>query len=93
MPQINVSAAIRHVQQTALERIRRLSCAGLDVAGFLDEVNPIVCQAVPNGTETIESPFWYTVDPASHLVTSIYGTGCDLDPSGYMRWNCSPATS
>lgn len=86
MPQINFSVAIRHVQQTALERIRRLSGAGLDVAGFLDEVNPIVCQVVPNGTETIESPFWYTVDPASHLVTSIYGKGCDLDPSEYMRW-------
>ncbi len=86
MPQVSISASTRHIQQTALERIRRLSRAGLDVAGFLDGVNPIVCQVVPNGTETIATPFWYTVDPASHLVTSIYGQGCDLDPGEYMQW-------
>jgi len=56
------------------------------VTGFLNEVNPIVCQLIPNGTETIESPFWFTLDPESHLVTSIYGQGCDVDPSDYMRW-------
>ena len=86
MSQVSVSPAKRHAQQTALERIRRLSCAGLDVAGFLNEVNPIMCQLVPNGTETIDSPFWFTLDPESHLVTSIYGQGCDVDPSDYMRW-------
>ena len=57
------------------------------MAGFLDAVNPIICQVVPNGTETIETPFWYTVDPAvTRLVTSIYGQGCDLDPVEYMQW-------
>jgi len=86
LPQVSVSPARRHAQQTALEHIRRLSCAGLNVAGFLNEVNPIVCQLVPNGTETIDSPFWFTLDPESHLVTSIYGQGCDVDPSDYMRW-------
>ena len=86
MPQVRVSAAGRHAEQTALARIRRGSCAGLDVAGFLNEVNPIVGQLVSNGTETIDSPFWFTLDPESHLVTSIYGQGCDLDPGDYMRW-------
>lgn len=86
MPQIRVSAAGRHAEQTALARIRQASCAGLDVAGFVDEVNPIVGRLVGNGTETIDSPFWYTLDPESHLVTSIYGRGCDVDPGDYMRW-------
>lgn len=70
----------------ALARIRRLSCAGLDVAGYLNEINPIVNRLVPNGTETIDSPFWFTLDPESELVTCIYGEGCDVDPGDYMRW-------
>ena len=41
---------------------------------------------VPHGTETIDSPFWYTLDPESHIVTSIYGQGCEMDPGDYMRW-------
>ena len=86
MPQIRVTAAGRHAEQTALERIRRSACAGLDVAGFLNEVNPIVNKMVSNGTATIHNPFWYTLDPESHLVTSIYGEGCDVDPGDYMRW-------
>ena len=86
MPQVRVSAAGRHAEQTALARIRGLSCAGLDVAGFLNEVNPIVNKLVGNGTETIHSPFWFTLDPESQLVTSIYGEGCDVDPGDYMRW-------
>lgn len=86
MPQIRVSATRRHAQQTALARIQRWSCAGLDVADFLNEVNPIVGGVVSNGTDTIESPFWFTLDPESHLVTSIYGQGCDIEPSDYMRW-------
>jgi len=86
MPQVTTSAVARHAQQTALERLRRLSCAGLDVANFLNEVNPIVSQVVPNGTETIDAPWWYTLDPESHLVTSIYGQGCDVDAADYLRW-------
>ena len=86
MPRVQVSATRRHAEQTALARIRRASCRGLDVAGFVNEVNPIVGQLVHNGTETIDSPFWFTLDPESHLVTSIYGQGCDVDPGDYMRW-------
>ena len=86
MPQLRITAAGRHAEQTALALIRRLSCAGLDVAGYLNEVNPIVNRMVRNGTATIHSPFWYTLDPESQLVTSIYGQGCDVDPGDYMRW-------
>lgn len=76
-----------HAQQAALERLRRLSSAGLDVASFLNEVNRVVCQIVPNGTHAIETPYWYTLDPDSHLVTSIYGQGCDVDAGDYMQWD------
>ncbi len=86
MPQIRITAAQRDAEQTALARIRRLSCAGLDVAGYLNQVNPILSSVVSNGTESIHSPFWYMLDPESRLITSIYGEGCDIDPSDYMRW-------
>ena len=86
MPHLNLSPTRLHAQQTALARIRQLSCAGFDVARLLHEVSGIVCRVVPNGAGAIESPFWFTVDPESHLVTSIYGQGCDVDPSDYMRW-------
>jgi DNA-binding CsgD family transcriptional regulator len=86
VPHVSLSPTMRHAQQTALKRIRRLSCAGLDVAGFLNEVNPIVTQVVPNRVGELEAPFWYTVDPESHLVTSVYGEGCELDPREYMEW-------
>lgn len=86
MPHVRVAPARRHAEQTALERIRRASCAGLDVAAFLDDVEPIVSQLVPNGTVTIRAPFWFTLDPDSHLVTSIHGQGCDVDPAEYMQW-------
>ncbi len=56
------------------------------MAGFLNKVNPIVSNVVPNRVGEIEAPFWYTVDPESHLVTSIYGEGCDMDPREYMEW-------
>ncbi|MBA3778521.1 MAG: helix-turn-helix transcriptional regulator [Chloroflexi bacterium] len=86
MPPVSLSLSMRHAQQMALERIRRLSCAGLDVAGYLDEVNPIVSHVVPNQAGEQKAPYWYTVDPASHLVTSVYGQGCDVEPSEYMKW-------
>ena len=86
MPHVSISPTTRHAQQTALERIRRSARAGRDVAGFLNDVSPTICQLVPNGTDAIEAPFWFTLDPQSHLVTSIYGEGCDVDPSEYMQW-------
>ncbi len=87
MLHLNIPWVARHAQQAALERLRRLSSAGLDVASFLNEVNRVVCQIVPNGTHAIEAPFWYPLDPDSHLVTSIYGQGCDVDAGDYMRWD------
>ena len=53
---------------------------------WLNEVNPIVTQVVPDRVGDLQAPFWFTVDPESHLVTSVYGEGCDLDPREYMEW-------
>lgn len=86
MPQVGVASTRRHAQQAALARIRQLSRAGLDVVGFLNEVTTIVSRLVPNGAGSIDSPYWFTLDPESHLVTSIYGQGCDVEPSKYMQW-------
>jgi hypothetical protein len=37
----------------------------------------------------MEQPYWYTLDPESHLITSDYGgSGCSLDTAAVMRWEC-----
>ena len=86
MPHVGYPPTVRDAQQTALERIRRLSRAGLDVAGFLNEVNPIVTEVVPNRVGDVQAPYWYTVDPESHLITSVHGQGFDLDPRECAQW-------
>jgi hypothetical protein len=93
VPHVSLSPTMRHAQQTALKRIRRLSCAGLDVAGFLNEVNPIVTQVVPNRVGELEAPFWYTVDPESHLVTSVYGRAASSTRASTWSGSCSLTTS
>lgn len=76
-----------YAKARACDRIRRLSHAGLDVARFLDEASAALAPAVPNGTDHLECPYWYTLDPESRLITSDYGgEGCDLDTSAVMRW-------
>ena len=76
-----------YAKERALDRIRRLSSAGLDVAGFLDQASAALAPAVPNGTDLMEWPYWYTLDTESRLITSDYGgEGCSLDTSAVMRW-------
>jgi DNA-binding CsgD family transcriptional regulator len=76
-----------YAKERACDRIRRLSHSGLDVARFLDEASAALTLAVPNGTDHLECPYWYTLDPESRLITSDYGgEGCDLDTSAVMRW-------
>lgn len=76
-----------YARERACDRIRRLSHAGLDVACFLDEASAALALAVPNGTDHLKFPYWYTLDPESRLITSDYGgEGCDLDTSAVMRW-------
>ena len=74
-------------KERAHDRIRRLAHANLDVAHFLDEASAAIAAAVPNGTDYMEQPYWYTLDPESHLITSDYGgSGCSLDTAAVMRW-------
>lgn len=76
-----------YTKNRAFDRIRQLSHAGLDVTSFFDEASAVLALAVPNGTDDLESPQWYTLDPESQLITSDYGgEGCDLDTNAVMRW-------
>jgi DNA-binding CsgD family transcriptional regulator len=54
--------------QRAWERITRLSGQGLDLVTFWREASLALTSAVPH----YMSPCWYTMDPASLLVTSHY---------------------
>ena len=75
-----------YAKERAHERIRSLSRAGLDVAGFLDEASAVLASAVPNESQ-LNGPYWYILDPDSRLITSDYGgEGCELDTSEVMRW-------
>ncbi len=75
------------LKERAHDRIRRLAHAGLDVAQFFDEASAAIASAVPNGTDSMDQPYWYTLDPESHLITSDYGgSGCSLDTAAVMRW-------
>ena len=76
-----------YARERAHDRIGQLSRAGLDVASFLDEASAAVASAVPNGTDHLGGPYWYTLDPETRLITSDYGgQGCELDTSDVMRW-------
>lgn len=77
-----------YVRARAHERIREVARGGLDVASFLDEASCVLASAVPNENH-LSGPYWYTLDPASRLITSDYGAeGCELDTSEVMRWEC-----
>jgi hypothetical protein len=66
-----------HAKERALERIQALSGRGLDVQSFFDEATEAHSAAVPNNGGTGINPFWYTLDPASMLITSMVGI-CDM---------------
>ncbi|MDQ3956443.1 MAG: helix-turn-helix transcriptional regulator [Actinomycetota bacterium] len=66
-----------HTKERALERIQALSGCGLDVQSFFDEATEALSAAVPNNGGTGINPFWYTLDPASMLITSMVGI-CDM---------------
>jgi hypothetical protein len=55
-----------HAKQRALERIAGLARDHLDLATFWRESTGVISRALPN----YEGPCWYTLDPASLLVTS-----------------------
>jgi DNA-binding CsgD family transcriptional regulator len=65
-------------------RIRQLARAGLHTHAFFEAAGDTVSRAVPVGGAP---PFWNTVDPSSHLITSIHFDGeCFFDLAGQLEW-------
>jgi DNA-binding CsgD family transcriptional regulator len=60
-----------YASERAVERITQAACAGLDLVGFWEETRDALAPAVPHHL----APCWYTLDPASLLVTSHYDHG------------------
>jgi DNA-binding CsgD family transcriptional regulator len=60
-----------YASERAVERITRAAGAGLDLVGFWEETREALAPAVPHHL----APCWYTLDPASLLVTSHYDHG------------------
>jgi DNA-binding CsgD family transcriptional regulator len=83
MPAIRISS---YAKQRSLERIKNLARQGLDVAGFLDEAGRALATAVPVDADTLPTPYWYTLDPASQLITSVIGPHCELNADDVMRF-------
>jgi DNA-binding CsgD family transcriptional regulator len=59
------------VKERALDRIAELSRRGRDLVTFWRECTEVLETAVPH----YDKPCWYTLDPASHLITSHYHDG------------------
>jgi DNA-binding CsgD family transcriptional regulator len=60
-----------HARERAVERIARASGRGLDLVCFWDEARDALAPAIPYHI----TPCWYTLDPASLLVTSHHDHG------------------
>ena len=74
-------------KERAVARIGELAGRGLDLVGFWDEAAEAVSSAIPH----YMAPCWFTLDPASLLVTSHYDHGQipELPP----EWNRPAAQS
>ncbi len=67
-----------YAKERARERIARLAGEGLDLVTFWSEARDALAPAVPYYL----TPCWYTLDPASLLVTSHYDHGLIPELSG-----------
>ncbi|MFI6677489.1 LuxR C-terminal-related transcriptional regulator [Kribbella sp. NPDC050470] len=65
-------------------RIRQLARAGLDTHAFFEAAGDTLSRAVPVGGAP---PFWNTIDPSSHLITSVHFDGeWFFDLAGQLEW-------
>lgn len=55
----------------AQDRIAELASRGYDLVTFWQECTDVLVPTVPH----VDKPCWYTLDPASHLITSHYHEG------------------
>jgi DNA-binding CsgD family transcriptional regulator len=60
-----------YAKEQAVARIARAAGKGLDLVGFWEEARDALAPAIPHHL----APCWYTLDPASLLVTSHYDHG------------------
>jgi DNA-binding CsgD family transcriptional regulator len=69
-----------YAKQRALDRIAWLARQGLDLVTFWRESSDAVASAVPH----YWAPCWYTLDPASLLITSHYQEGIPELPNEWL---------
>src|ERR687894_756791 len=69
-----------YAKQRAADKIAWLARQGLDLATFWRESSAAVASAVPY----YWTPCWYTLDPASLLVTSHFSEGMPEIPSEWL---------
>jgi DNA-binding CsgD family transcriptional regulator len=68
-------------RERAQDRIAELSRRGYDLVTFWRECTEVLAAAVPH----YDKPCWYTLDPASLLITSHYHDGLPEYPSKMLR--------
>ncbi|MDQ3572787.1 MAG: helix-turn-helix transcriptional regulator [Actinomycetota bacterium] len=69
-----------HAKERAVERVADLSGRGMDVISFWREATDVIRPALPH----YFSPCWYTLDPASLLITSHYQEELDEFPKEFL---------
>jgi DNA-binding CsgD family transcriptional regulator len=70
-----------YAKERAADRIAELSARGHDLVTFWRECTEVLDAVVPH----FDKPCWYTLDPASHLITSHYHDGLPEYPSKMLR--------
>jgi DNA-binding CsgD family transcriptional regulator len=70
-----------YAKERAAERIAELSTRGHDLVTFWRECTEVLAVAVPH----YDKPCWYTLDPASLLITSHYHAGLPEYPPEVLR--------
>ncbi|MGA9714298.1 MAG: LuxR C-terminal-related transcriptional regulator [Aeromicrobium sp.] len=65
----------------AEERIRELAARQFDLATFWQESSSVISEVVPH----YWVPCWYTLDPASHLITSHFHEGLTEYPDAWLE--------
>src|SRR5918993_1232199 len=73
----------------ARDRIAELAGRGYDLVTFWQEATEVVARAVPH----YWTPCWYTLDPASLLVTSHFHEGLDELPPEWLATSTTRTTS
>ncbi|MCW2632929.1 MAG: transcriptional regulator, LuxR family [Pseudonocardia sp.] len=68
-------------RQRALDKIAQLAGQGSDLVTFWEESSEVLAQAVPH----YASPCWYTLDPASLLMTSHFQPGVPEFPRLWLE--------